>query len=385
MRHLAANGMTLLIVILGAAAAALLWGQREFEAAGPLQAPRVVEIPAGANLEIAAARLHEAGAIGSELVFRMGARLRGDDARLKRGCFDIPAGASMGAVLDRVTSAGESQACFMATFVANSQGVDVRVEDAAAAGGARLERLDLRAGVEAVEERQRQSGAVALRISVAEGLTVRQVVSALQAVPFLTGDIAETPAEGRLAPDTYGFEAGAARQALLADMAQLQTARLAQAWAARQPDLPLETPEELLTLASIVERETAVAEEREEVAAVFVNRLRQGMRLQTDPTIIYGITRGGGGFDRPIRRSDIDGVTERRAHGEVLYNTYVVAGLPPGPIANPGRAALMAAANPADSAFLYFVADGTGGHAFAETLAEHNENVARYRALQDGQ
>tara|TARA_R110002095_G_scaffold165572_1_gene143749 strand:- start:85 stop:606 length:522 start_codon:yes stop_codon:yes gene_type:complete len=153
-----------------------------------------------------------------------------------------------------------------------------------------------------------------------------------------------------------------------------QEKRLAAAWDARDPGLPVESPEELLILASIVEKETGVPEEREQVASVFVNRLNQGMRLQTDPTVIYGITKGQGVLGRGLRRSEL--------RGETPFNTYVIPGLPPAPIANPGRASLMAAAQPAKEDFVFFVADGTGGHAFAVTLEQHNANVARWRKIE---
>ncbi|GIX13146.1 MAG: hypothetical protein KatS3mg118_1105 [Paracoccaceae bacterium] len=164
-------------------------------------------------------------------------------------------------------------------------------------------------------------------------------------------------------------------------MARAQARILAEAWEKRRADLPLASPQEALILASIVEKETALPEERPIVASVFINRLRRGMRLETDPTIIYGILRGRGTFDREITVSDRNGVTERRLHGAVLYNTYQIDGLPPTPIANPGRASIEAVVNPAETRFLFFVADGSGGHAFAETLAEHQANVARWRRL----
>jgi UPF0755 protein len=170
--------------------------------------------------------------------------------------------------------------------------------------------------------------------------------------------------------------------ALVEQMASAQSRILAEEWAGRAEGLPVATPQEALILASIIEKETAIADERPLVASVLVNRLRQGMRLQFDPTIIYGITRGEGILDRPIRQSDIDGTTERRAHGAILYNTYQIDGLPAGPIGNPGRASIHAALNPAETDYLFFVADGTGGHAFAATLQEHNRNVELYRSLQ---
>jgi len=205
-------------------------------------------------------------------------------------------------------------------------------------------------------------------------VTSWQVVDALKRAEFLTGEIAEVPPEGTLAPDSYEVARGADRAALLAEMAARQSAALAELWAARAEGLPYDTPEEALIMASIVEKETGIAEERRRVASVFVNRLEQGMRLQTDPTVIYGVTRGEGVLGRGLRQSEL-----RR---ETPWNTYVIDGLPPTPIANPGRLSIEAALNPEETDLLYFVADGTGGHAFARTLAEHNENVARWRAIE---
>ncbi len=167
---------------------------------------------------------------------------------------------------------------------------------------------------------------------------------------------------------------GTDRADLIAEMAASQQEILAAAWAAREPDLPLGSAEEALILASIIEKETGVPEERQEVAGVFVNRLREGMRLQTDPTVIYGVTRGKGVLGRGLRRSELD--------RETPWNTYVIDGLPPTPIANPGEASILAAVSPGETRNVFFVADGTGGHAFAATLAEHNENVARWREIE---
>ena len=202
-----------------------------------------------------------------------------------------------------------------------------------------------------------------------------QTGAGLKAADFLTGaEELAVPAEGTLAPDTYDVERGADAGALIDRMQDAQDALIADAWANRAPGLPLDDPAEMLTLASIIEKETGVAEERELVSAVFVNRLNQGMRLQTDPTVIYGVTGGQGALGRGLRRSELDEATP--------YNTYRIDGLPPGPIANPSAQAIRAAVNPADSDFVFFVADGTGGHAFAVTLAEHNENVAAWRAIE---
>ena len=191
---------------------------------------------------------------------------------------------------------------------------------------------------------------------------------------MLTCDVVAVLREGRLAPDSYEVSVGDDRGDLLALMEARQTDRLEEAWRNRSEDLPIETPEEALILASIIEKETGVPEERGRVAAVFVNRLNQGMRLQTDPTVIYGITRGQGALGRGLRQSEL--------RSETPYNTYVIDGLPPTPIANPGKASLEAAVNPEDSDFLFFVADGSGGHAFAKTLEEHNQNVAKWRAIE---
>ena len=211
-------------------------------------------------------------------------------------------------------------------------------------------------------------------MTLAEGVTSWQVIEELKQAEFLTGEIADIPAEGSLAPDSYEVPRGFDRADLIAQMETRQDAILTELWVNRQDDLPLETPQQALILASIVEKETGVPEERRQVASVFVNRLNQGIRLQTDPTVIYGITNGQGVLGRGIRQSEL-----RR---ETPYNTYVIDGLPPTPIANPGRASIEAALNPDTTDYIFFVADGTGGHAFATTLREHNENVARWRQIE---
>ncbi len=211
-------------------------------------------------------------------------------------------------------------------------------------------------------------------VTIPEGLTSEQIAQRLRESDILAGDILETPKEGALLPETYKVARGYSRTKLLAKMQEDQRKLIEQIWARRSRDLPFRTPFELVTLASIVEKETGKAEERPHVAAVFVNRLRKGMRLQSDPTIVYGLVGGKATLGRGILRAELDKYTP--------YNTYIVDGLPPGPIANPGRAALEAVANPAHSGDLYFVADGTGGHVFAETLDQHNRNVQRWRHLE---
>jgi len=212
---------------------------------------------------------------------------------------------------------------------------------------------------------------VVRRLTVAEGLTSKQIVGLLSEEEGLKGEIESQPAEGTLLPNTYHFSLGDTRQAILDRMADAMTVAVEELWETRAPNLPIQTMEEAVILASIVEKETAVPEERPRVAAVFVNRLRKGMRLESDPTAIYGLTQGSGSLGRRLTRKDL-----RR---DDPYNTYRIKGLPPGPIANPGRESLAAVMNPIESEEYYFVADGTGGHAFAKTLKEHNRNVAKWR------
>jgi UPF0755 protein len=211
-------------------------------------------------------------------------------------------------------------------------------------------------------------------VTIPEGLTSEQIVLRLTDSDIFTGSVREIPREGTLLPETYKFPRGTARDQVIQRMQQAQKRVLAEIWDRRSPDVPLRSPEQLVTLASIVEKETGKADERSRVAAVFVNRLRQKIKMQSDPTIIYGLVGGKGTLGRPIKRSEITQPSP--------YNTYVIDGLPPGPIANPGRASLEAAANPARTRDLFFVADGTGGHAFTETYDQHQKNVAKLRTME---
>jgi UPF0755 protein len=211
-------------------------------------------------------------------------------------------------------------------------------------------------------------------VTIPEGLTSEQIVARLTDNDIFAGTVKEIPREGTLLPETYKFPRGTTRDQVIARMQVSQKRVLAEIWERRNADIPIKTPEQLVTLASIVEKETGKADERTRVAAVFVNRLRQRIKLQSDPTIIYGLVGGKGTLGRPIKRSEIQQPSP--------YNTYVVDGLPPGPIANPGRASLEAAANPARTRDLFFVADGTGGHAFTETYDQHQKNVAKLRTIE---
>jgi UPF0755 protein len=211
-------------------------------------------------------------------------------------------------------------------------------------------------------------------VTIPEGLTSEQIVARLSDNDIFAGSVREVPREGTLLPETYKFPRGTTREQVVQRMQQAQKRALAEIWERRSPDVPLKSPDQLVTLASIVEKETGKPDERSRVAAVFVNRLRQKIKLQSDPTIIYGLVGGKGTLGRPIKRSEITQPSP--------YNTYMIDGLPPGPISNPGRASLEAAANPARTRDLFFVADGTGGHAFTETYDQHQKNVAKLRSME---
>jgi UPF0755 protein len=215
------------------------------------------------------------------------------------------------------------------------------------------------------------------KVTLAEGMTSQQMVERLRANLDLEGVVAEIPAEGTLLPDTYRFQIGDTRLDIVERMQAGQRKFLAKMWEDRDPDIVVQTPEEAVILASIVEKETSRADERPRIASVFENRLKKNMRLQSDPTIIYGLVGGKGVLDHPLQQDEVD--------RETAYNTYKINGLPPGPIANPGRAAIEAVLKPAKTKDLYFVADGTGGHAFAPSLEEHNKNVGRWRQVERAQ
>lgn len=307
-----------------AAAAAVWFGKREFERPGPLAYTDTVMIKPGTGVADIAGLLERQGMISDARIFRLGLRAYGNDGQLKAGEYEVKSGSSMHEIMELLKS-GRS---------------------------------------------------VQYALTIPEGMTVEQAFARIAAIEELEGEMpSEMPPEGSIAADTLRFTRGAKRQDLIDKLVADQKELVESIWNRRQSDLPLKDINEFVTLASIVEKETGRADERPRVAAVFINRLKKGMRLQSDPTILYGIFGGKGRpADRPIYRSDIDTPTP--------YNTYTINGLPPGPIANPGRAALEAVANPSNTNELYFVADGTGGHVFAATLEEHNENVARYRAFQ---
>ncbi|MBL8584409.1 MAG: endolytic transglycosylase MltG [Rhizobiaceae bacterium] len=316
--------LSLIILIVLGAGAAVFFGKREFEGPGPNATTTTFMVRPNSGVSEIAEQLERRGLIADARIFRAGVRAYGNDSAFKAGEYEIKVGASMHEIMDLMKS-GKS---------------------------------------------------VLYSLTIPEGLTVEQAFQRIAGEEALSGDMpAELPPEGSLIADTQRFTRGATRKQIIDKMMADQTQLVQSIWDRRVDGLPLADINEFVTLASIVEKETARGDERSRVAAVFINRLNKGMRLQSDPTIIYGIYGGKGKpADQPIRQSDI----EKRT----AYNTYVINGLPPTPIANPGRAALEAVANPSVTDDLYFVADGTGGHVFAATLDEHNENVARWRAIE---
>ncbi|MGG7644366.1 endolytic transglycosylase MltG [Rhodovulum sp. YNF3179] len=376
-RNVASNAITLLIVAVIALGVLIAWGQRQFTGPGPLEQAIFFEVQRGDSLQAVSRRLEEAGAITSGPIFRIGADYADMAGDLKFGNYEIPAGTSMEAILEILTEGGASRFRYVANYLIGVGDIEMRLVERTPGSG-ETEELAAFAPGEPVPEAyaavEGSGAAVAYRITVAPGTTSWQVTDALRQADFLSGAVPDVPPEGRLAPETYEVRRGADRAEILARMRAAQDRILEEVWALRQADLPVDTPEEALILASIIEKETGVPYERRQVASVFVNRMEAGMRLQTDPTVIYGITGGEGVLGRGLRQSELRGATP--------YNTYVIYGLPPTPIANPGRASIEAAVNPAQTDYFYFVADGSGGHAFAETLAEHNRNVARWRQIE---
>ncbi|MFV0334747.1 MAG: endolytic transglycosylase MltG [Tropicimonas sp.] len=376
-RTIASNALSVGIVILVALAGLLAWGRSEYAGDGPLEEAICLMVPSGASISSLSSDLLARGVISSPTIFRIGADYSERADKLKAGSFVIPPRASMDEILAAVTASGRSTCGTDINFRIGVAKADMIVRELDPATEQYVERANFQPGVDARPaelDAHLANPSTRFRVTLAEGVTSWQVVESLKAAEFLSGEIAAVPAEGHLAPDSYETANGGDRATILAQMGARQEAILAELWAARQPDLPVETPEEALILASIVEKETGIAEEREMVASVFVNRLNEGMRLQTDPTVIYGVTEGRAPLGRGLRQSELQRATP--------YNTYVIQGLPPTPIANPGRSSIHAALNPAATDYRYFVADGTGGHVFATTLQEHNRNVARWREIE---
>ncbi len=377
-RNIASNFLTFLVVIVFLMGGVILWGQSQYTGAGPLQQSICLQVERGSNMSRVSRALEDKGAITNGAIFRMGADYSGKAGLLKAGSWLIPEKASMSEVTAIITRGGASTCGTQVVYRIGVTQVRAEVQELNPATEAFVELVDFEVqadGSRPAEYTEAIGGSdTRFRIDVAEGVTSWQIVTALNAIEVLEDTIEGVPPEGSLAPFSYEIEAGDSRLGLLEQMRDVQRTRLAAAWEARDPDVPLADPAEVLILASIIEKETGQADERPQVASVFVNRIRRGMRLQTDPTVIYGITNGEGVLGRGLRQSELRKATP--------YNTYVIDGLPPTPIANPGEASLMAAVNPENTPYLFFVADGTGGHAFAETLDEHNRNVARWREIE---
>ncbi|MGZ3286475.1 MAG: endolytic transglycosylase MltG [Xanthobacteraceae bacterium] len=318
--------ITVLVLVLIVVGGALVVGKGRFEAPGPLQEDKVVTIPPRSGIMDIADLLTREGVMDAHrLVFIGGVFALNARSELKAGEYLFPKGASVKDVVETIV----------------------------------------------------EGKVVQHQLTIPEGLTSEQIVARLLESDILSGNVKDVPREGSLLPDSYHFNRGFTREQMIQRMRQAQDRLVREVWERRNPDLPLKTPDQLVILASIIEKETGKPEERTRIAAVLTNRLKQKMKLQSDPTIIYGLVFGKGTLGHPLTKSEIAQPTP--------YNTYIIDGLPPGPIANPGRGAIEAAANPARTKELFFVADGTGGHAFAETYDQHLKNVARLRALEGEQ
>jgi UPF0755 protein len=378
-KHFAANILSILVVTLLIAGAGVLWGKQEYSDPGPLTQSVCFKVESGSNMQKVSKNLAQIDAISSDFVFGTGAKYEGKSDRLKAGSFIIPANSSMADIVEIVTRDGASTCGSGVSLVAGISAVRMRVRGLNAETGtleelARFDPTEAEVAFPAAYSDAESDSDTRYTVNLIEGATNWQLQQALLAAPFLEGDIEDMPQEGALAPNSYEVAKGDTRQSVIETMKAAQDAILEEAWLVRDPETPLESRNDALILASIVEKETGLAEERPLVASVFVNRLNKGIRLQTDPTVIYGITKGEGSLGRGLRRSELDRATP--------FNTYQIDGLPPTPIANPSKAAIEAVLNPAESEFIFFVADGTGGHAFAKTLDEHNRNVAVWRKIE---
>ncbi|SIT75357.1 endolytic transglycosylase MltG [Pontibaca methylaminivorans] len=376
-RSIASNMVSFLIIVLLAIGGVILWGKRQYTTEGPLAEAICLRVERGANIARVSRDLAEQGAVRHPSIFRIGAGYTEKADKLKAGSFLIRPGASMDEIMDEITRGGASTCGTEIIYRVGVNHTQTRVRQLDPAEGRFVELVEFDTiSDEAPEEyaEQLKQPDTRYRIALAEGVTNWQVVEALKAIDILEGEVGELPPEGHLAPDSYDAAPGMERAALLDRMQQRQELRIAAAWEGREEGLPYDSADQMLIMASIIEKETGVPQERGQVASVFVNRLERGMRLQTDPTVIYGITNGKGVLGRGLRQSELRKATP--------WNTYVIEGLPETPIANPGVASLEAAVAPEKTDYLFFVADGTGGHSFAATLDEHNRNVANWRRIE---
>ena len=327
MRFLLSSFIFLFTLAIVGAGLGFWWASTEFEKPGPLTETMLFEVPKGSGLSTISNELAAEGAINNSYIFMFGTRLMGAQSELKAGEYEFEPAISAYSIMDKM----------------------------------------------------RKGDVVDRRVTIREGLTSYEVTEVLKTVKQLEGDITAVPEEGTLLPQTYDYRLHETRDEIIARMKTDMTKTIDELWPSRALNSPITTPQEAVTLASIVEKETGVPEERKRVAGVFINRLKQGIALQTDPTVIYGITmgkhknEGQGPLGRRLLIKDLEKDTP--------YNTYTRPGLPPGPIANPGRAAIEAVLHPEEHEYIYFVADGTGGHVFAKTLEEHNANVSKWQKI----
>ena len=376
-RALASNALTLIVLLLIVISGLLAWGREVYTGSGPLAEAACFKVERGATLSAVSRRLEAEGVVSDARIFRIAADYDDREGQLKFGSYLVPPRATMGEVLEILTGGGQSTCGREVNFRIGVAAAAVVLRELDPATQHYVEVAKFDPAVDAVPAAYLDAAAnddVRYRVTLAEGVTSWQVVETLKRADFLQGEIATRPPEGSLAPDSYEVARGGDRAKLIAEMTARQAATMAALWPLRAEGLPYATQEEAMVMASIVEKETGIPEERPKVASVFVNRLKRGMKLQTDPAVIYGVTKGEGLLGRGLRQSEL-----RR---ETPWNTYVIDGLPPTPIANPGRLSIEAALNPDTTPYLFFVADGTGGHAFAETLEQHNANVTRWREIE---
>jgi len=373
---LASNAFTVVIVLILFFSALIGWVQSEYRASGGLEMPICFKVGSGENIESVSKSLKTEKLIGNPLIFRLGANYTEKSLHLKAGSFLIQENSSMREIVELITGVGQNTCGKEVLYQAgiNSHKVILRELNPETKKYEEILKFDLKKNFKPDQYKNilNEKG-VRYRIVFAEGITSWQIVEALKASDFLTGEIASLPSEGSLAPRSYEVQFGMNRLLLIDLMQSEQIKILNTAWNKKDPNSPLKTVDEALVLASIIEKETGVASERHLVASVFTNRIKKGMKLQTDPSVTYGITKGQKFLGRGPSKSELKLDTP--------YNTYIHRGLPPTPIANPGRLAIEAALNPEKTNYLFFVADGSGGHAFSKSLKEHNKNVREWRKL----
>ncbi|MGA0280750.1 MAG: endolytic transglycosylase MltG [Paracoccaceae bacterium] len=375
-RSIASNGFNLLILLALLIGALAVWGKAQYYNAGPLGNAICLQVDRGTTMRSLSQTLYEKNAISSAAIFRMGAEYTGKAGDLKAGNFLLDTAISMADITEIVTKGGANSCGAEVVYRIGITATQVQVREMDPSTSQFEEKVSFTLGQDAPEAFKRLSQEVGIRhrLAIAEGVTSFKIVEALNEIDVLSGEVLNIPPEGTLAPDSFELRQGDDRQALLLKMQAAQEAILNEAWDQREEGLPITSKEDALILASIIEKETGQTDERALVASVFVNRLNKGMPLQTDPSVIYGITLGKDILGRGLRQSEL--------RKDTPWNTYVNKGLPKTPIANPGRKSILAAVSPAQSDYLFFVADGSGGHAFAVTLAEHNKNVAKWRAIE---